>query len=208
MKKVFFVVLAIAGSLFAVNDASAQRVGVFDMDIMVQAMPGYRAVDSLVQMFERDSLGAEYDYSMRDYNILDSTFKRDSADKKPASVLNYVKDRKNQVAAKIIYWQQYSQQQSENKRQMLAGPLYQKVFEAYRKVLETNNYLIILKPGSFELGSKVENIFEKVASVLKIPLPEQLRSGPAEQAEEKQQPANNPANKPAAKPAPKTGKKG
>ena len=40
--------------------AQSLKVGVFDIDLMVQAMPGYRIVDSLVQIYEADSLGAEY----------------------------------------------------------------------------------------------------------------------------------------------------
>ena len=54
--------------------------------------------------------------------------------------------------------------------------MYEKVLGAYSKVLQTNNYLVVLKPGAYEMGSKVENVFEKVAKELKITLPEQLRS--------------------------------
>ena len=43
------------------------KVGVFDLDLMVQAMPGYRSVDSLVQIYERDSLGVEYEYYQNEY---------------------------------------------------------------------------------------------------------------------------------------------
>ncbi|HVF98039.1 MAG TPA: hypothetical protein VM871_11985, partial [Flavisolibacter sp.] len=82
----------------------------------------------------------------------------------------------------LVYWQQYSQQLSTGRRQQLAEPLYQRVVAAYSKVLQTNNYLVVLKPGAYEMGSKVENVFEKVAKELKVTLPDQLRSsGPAEE---------------------------
>ncbi len=170
--------LAFAGSLFTANEAGAQnlKIGVFDVDIMVQAMPGYRAVDSMVQLFEQDSLKGDYEFAVREYNRTDSTYKADSAAKKPASVLNYIKDQRTQFATTLIYWQQISQQRTEGKRQQLAGPMYEKVLNAYSKVLQTNNYLVVLKPGAYEMGSKVENVFEKVAKELKVPLPEQLRS--------------------------------
>lgn len=197
MKKVLFGMLAFAATMFTANDVSAQvKIGVFDVDIMVQAMPGYRTVDSLVGLYEQDSLRGDYEFAVREYNRLDSTYKADSAAKKPASVLNYVKDQRTQFATTLIYWQQIAQQRSEGKRQELAGPMYEKVLTAYQKVLQANNYLVVLKPGAYEMGSKVENVFEKVAKELKITLPEQLRSqGP---------PAEEP--KPAtggAKPAPK-----
>jgi Skp family chaperone for outer membrane proteins len=190
MKKVVFALLIIAAGVFSGNSVNAQgKVGVFDVDIMLQAMPGYRAVDSMLQIYERDSLSREYDFAVREYNRLDSTYKKDSANKAPASVLNYVKEQRTQVATTIIYWQQIAQQKVEGKRQDLAGPLYDRILTAYDKVLKTNNYLVVLKPGAFEMGSKVENVFEKVAAELKIQLPDQLRSAPA------QEPA--PANKPA-----------
>ena len=203
MKKVLFVVLAFAGLLFAGNSVNAQtaKIGVFDVDIMVQAMPGYRAVDSMLQIYEQDSLRGEYDFAMREYNRLDSTYKSDSAAKAPASVLNYVKQQRNEIATTIIYWQQISQQKTEGKRQELAGPLFEKVLGAYSKVLQANNYLVVLKPGAYEMGSKVENVFEKVAKELGIKLPDQLRSQEpqAEAAPEAKKPATTtkpPVKKP------------
>jgi Skp family chaperone for outer membrane proteins len=201
MKKVLLVMLAFAATMLTANSASAQgKIGVFDIDIMVQAMPGYRAVDSLLQMYEQDSLRTEYDFNMREYSRLDSTYKADSAKKVSASVLQYLTNDRNKFGYKLLYWQQYSQQMAEGKRQELAGPLYERVLSAYSKVLQANNYLVVLKPNAYEMGSKVENVFEKVAKELKITLPEQLRSqGPAAEEPKTQAPAN--------KPAPKTGAK-
>ncbi|MEJ7682614.1 MAG: hypothetical protein WKG06_33110 [Segetibacter sp.] len=71
MKKVLFVVLAFAGSFLTVNDANAQagaKIGVFDIDLMVQNMPGYRRVDSLLALYQQDSLRGEYDFAVKEYN--------------------------------------------------------------------------------------------------------------------------------------------
>ena len=193
MKKVLFVILAFAGIIMT-NETNAQgtpKIGVFDIDIMVQAMPGYRTVDSMLQIYQQDSLRSEYEFAVKEYNRLDSTYKADSAAKKSASVLNYQKDQRSQIATTIVYWQQISQQKSEQKRQEMAAPMYEKVLGAYSKVLQGTNYLVILKPGSYEMGSKVENVFEKVAKELKINLPDQLKSQgppPSEDA-----PAGSPA---------------
>ena len=204
MKKIVLVFLALAGVVFTGNSVEAQvlKIGVFDVDIMVQAMPGYRGVDSLLQIYEQDSLKREYDFAMREYNRLDSTYKSDSAAKAPGSVLNYVKQQRNEIATTIIYWQQISQRKTEGKRQELAGPLFERVIGAYDKVLKTNNYLVVLKPGAYEMGSKVENVFEKVAKEIGIPLPENLRS----QGTQEEQPAPA-AKKPAATPAKPAAKK-
>jgi Skp family chaperone for outer membrane proteins len=180
MKKVLFVMLAFAG-LFFVNNTYAQgiaKIGVFDIDIMVQAMPGYRVVDSLLGIYEQDSLRGEYEFAVKEYNRLDSTYKADSAAKKAATVLNYQKDQRSQLATTIIYWQQIAQRKSEAKRQELAAPMYEKLLGAYSKVLQANNYLVVLKPEAIEFlgSSKIDNVFEKVAKELKITLPEGLRS--------------------------------
>ncbi len=192
MKKILFVMFVFVALLLVGNNVNAQsaaKIGVFDVDIMVQAMPGYRAVDSMLNLYEQDSLRGEYEFAVKEYNRLDSTYKVDSAAKKAASVLNYQKDQRSQIATTIIYWQQISQQKTEQKRQQLAGSMYEKVLTAYSKVLNSNNYLVVLKPGAFEMGSKVENVFEKVAKELNIILPDQLRSqGPA--PEQGQSPAS------------------
>lgn len=172
--------LAFAGSFFAANNANAQtgKIGVFDIDIMARQMPAYRPVDSLLAMYQQDSLRSEYDFAVKEYNRLDSNYKKDSAAKKSATVLNYQRDQRSQVATTIVYWQQISQQKIEQKRQELAAPLYEKIFGAYQKVLAANNYLVVLKPDAIEFlgSSKVDNIFEKVAKEMKIPTPEGLRS--------------------------------
>lgn len=188
MKKVLFVVLVFAGNFFATNDVNAQagKIGVFDIDIAVSNMPGYRQVDSLLALYQQDSLRSEYDFAVKEYNRLDSNYKADSAAKKSATVLNYQRDQRSQVATTIVYWQQISQQKTEQKRQVLAGPLFERVLGAYSKVLQANNYLVVLKPNSYEMGSKVDNVFEKVFREMKLPVPEGLRSqGPAQE----QQPA-------------------
>jgi Skp family chaperone for outer membrane proteins len=182
MKKVLFVMLAFAGSFTAADTASAQagKIGVFDLDMAVQYMPGYRRVDSLLGIYQQDSLRSEYDFAVREYNRLDSNYRADSAAKKPATVLNYQKDQRTQVATTIVYWQQIAQQKSEQRRAELAGPLFEQVVGAYQRVLQANNYLVVLKPGAFELGSKVENVFEKVFRELKLPVPENLRTPTAQ----------------------------
>lgn len=190
--------LAFAGMFISANNVSAQasgtKIGVFDIDIAVSNMPGYRAVDSLLGIYQQDSLRGEYDFAVREYNRLDSTYKADSAAKKAPTVLNYQKDQRSQIATTIIYWQQISQQKSEQRRQELAAPLYEKVLGAYSKVLQANNYMVVLKPGAYEMGSKVENVFEKVFKELKLPVPEQLRSqGPQDQQGAAQQPGVSPS---------------
>jgi len=182
MKKVFFSLLVLTAVLFGDEKVQAQqlKIGVFDIDVMVQVLPGYRAVDSLVQLYDRDSLSAEYDVYMSEYQRLDSTYKTDSAlvaqGKKSKALLDYTTNERQKMAMNITYWQQIAQQKEENKRSQLAQPLYEQVVNAYKKVLDTKKYNLILKPQTIELGgSAVDNLFIPVAKELKLTsLPQEL----------------------------------
>lgn len=208
MKKVLLSLLAVAGTLLASSEAvKAQqqplKIGVFDIEIMMQVMPGYRAVDSTVQVFERDSLAAEYNDYQSEYQRLDSLYKADSAAGKSKTVLDMHKQSRQSVAMNLIYWQQIAQNKSEQKRAMLAQPIYERVVNGYKKVLDAKKFTLVLKPNSFEFfgSSAVENIFILVAKELKVPLPQELGGSGAVDADEKPVTAPKPAaTKPAGKP--------
>jgi len=86
MKKAFLAMLALCVFLITNQKLNAQtpaiKVGLFDIEMMVRALPDYRTVDSLTNQYEQDSLGAEYQEYMSEYQRLDSTYKADSAAKK------------------------------------------------------------------------------------------------------------------------------
>jgi Skp family chaperone for outer membrane proteins len=180
MKKVLSIFTLIVLFFSAQNLYAQQtpvKIGVFDLDMMVQAMPGYKIVDSLVQIYNTDSLGAEYEIYQNEFHRLDSTFKADSAARKSATVLNFTSNQRRQVGMNLLYWQQIAQQKSDNKRGMLAQPLFLAVANAYKKVLAARKYTLILKPNTYELGSQVENVFPFVAKELNVQLPAELGGG-------------------------------
>ena len=180
MKKVLISIFTLTALFSATEKVQAQtqlRIGVFDIDLMVQNMPGYHNVDSLLQIYNSDSLGAEYQIYQSEYSRLDSTFKADSAAGKNATILNYTSTQRRQMAMNIAYWQQIAQQKLNNKRGLLAQPLYAEVAKAYKKVLDARKYTLVLKPNTYELGSQIENVFVFVAKELKLKLPAELGGG-------------------------------
>jgi Skp family chaperone for outer membrane proteins len=181
MKKVLFVVFSFIFFMLAGENLKAQtlKVGVFDIDVMVQAMPGYHIVDSLVQAYEADSLAAEYQIYEWEYKRLDSTYKIDSAlyaaGKKTKAMFDYTTEERRKMGVNLVYWQQIAQNKSNNKRSQVAQPLYNVVVNAYKKVLDKKKYTLILKPQTYEAGSDIDNIFLSVARELKLTqLPQQL----------------------------------
>jgi len=181
MKKTFSLALIFTASLLLSVNAKSQtlKIGVFDVDVMVQAMPGYRNVDSLMQIFDRDSLGALRDYYELEYKRLDSTYKIDSAQvvagKKSKTILDMVYADRQKSMINILYWQQIAQNRSNEKRGALSQDLYNMVVNAYKKVLARKKYTLVLKPQTYEGGFKIDNIFIAVARELKLTeLPQNL----------------------------------
>lgn len=182
MKKSFFFVLGLSVLLLLSGSGKAQtafKVGVFDLDIMVQAMPSYRVVDSLMEIFNRDTLGSLREYNEAEYTRLDSTYKADSAlvaqGKKNKALLDLVVNDRQKAMVNILYWQQIAQSRSDEKRANLSQNLYQQVSDAYKKVLTRKRYTLVLKPNTYEVGFAIDNIFIAVARELKLTeLPQQL----------------------------------
>ena len=184
MKKVFMAAVYVTAFCLGFQKINAQtapalKVGIFDIDLMVQALPEYRRVDSTVQLYERDSLGAEYQVYQSEYQRLDSTLHADSLKGNvPATVMTYNNQQKQQMTMNLVYWQQIAQNKSDNYRATLANPLYQRVLAAYKKVLAVKKYNLILKPNTYEIGFPVENMFPLVAKEMNVTLPPGLTIDP------------------------------
>lgn len=203
MKKVFSFVFLFTMAIFSNVTVKSQtfKVGVFDVDIMVQAMPAYSIVDSLMQIFDRDSLGALQDYNMSEYQRLDSTYKADSAQvatgKKSKAILDIVAADRQKAMVNVVYWQQIAQNRSNAKRSALSQNLYNLVIPAYRKVLARKKYALVLKPRTYEVGFPIDNIFIAVARELKLTeLPQDLLFLGDDPDPAKQQTQKPPAPKP------------
>ena len=181
MKKILSFAFGFSALLLLSVNAGAQtvKIGVFDIDVMVQAMPGYHNVDSLMQIFDRDSLGSLRDYYESEYQRLDSTYKSDSAQvatgKKSKAILDMVYADRQKAMINIVYWQQIAQNKSNEKRGALSQDMYNLVVNAYKKVLARKKYTLVLKPQTYEGGFKIDNIFIAVARELKLTqLPQNL----------------------------------
>ena len=181
MKKILSFSFILSLSLLLSMSARSQtlKVGVFDIGIMVQAMPGYHLVDSLMEIYDRDSLGSLREYYESEYQRLDSTYKMDSAQlasgKKSKAIVDMVYADRQKAMINIVYWQQIAQNKSTEKRNILSQNLYNLVVNAYKKVLARKKYTLVLKPQTYEGGFKIDNIFIAVARELKLTeLPQNL----------------------------------
>lgn len=181
MKKTLFLAFSFVFLGAFNNEVKSQafKVGVFDLDLMVQAMPAYRVVDSLMQIYDRDTLSALQAYNESEYKRLDSIYRADSAGvvsgQKPKAVYDLIVADRQKAMINVLYWQQIAQNKSNEKRASLSQNLYRQVSEAYKKVLARKKYTLVMKPNTYELGFAIDNIFIAVARELKLnELPQEL----------------------------------
>lgn len=181
MKKTIILAFTFVFLLSFTNEVKSQtlKIGVFDLEVMVQAMPAYRVVDSLMAIYDRDTLDALRQYNESEYKRLDSVYRADSAavanGQKPKTVYDIIANDRQKAMINILYWQQIAQNKSNEKRSILSQNLFNQASEAYKKVLARKKYTLVLKPNTYEYGFNIENIFIAVARELKMnELPQEL----------------------------------
>jgi Skp family chaperone for outer membrane proteins len=140
------------------------RIAVFDLDSMVHALPEFKAVDSLINLFA-DSAMAEYKALQSEYTKIDNMLIGDIHDMR---FMDSISKRRQQVAFSLIYWNNIIEQKTSDKIRTWSKPLYEKVNTAFKKVIENKSYDLILKPSLIEIGSTIENLFLDVARELHL----------------------------------------
>jgi Skp family chaperone for outer membrane proteins len=182
MKKgfLFAAILLVAASFY--NTASAQvKIGYFDDQSVIALFPGIQEkLDTVLKSYAQDSLQDEYNYTLKDYQIKDSIYKRDSADlSRRPKALQMATDDLNRLKYKLINWQQYQQQSMEQKQENLLMPYRQKIAAALAEVIKEQKYDFILKQESLSPYTNPSitdnyNLTIPVAMKLKLPLPKEV----------------------------------
>jgi Skp family chaperone for outer membrane proteins len=180
MKKgfLFAAILLVAASFN--NTASAQvKIGYFDDQSVIALFPGIQEkLDTVLKSYAQDSLQDEYNYTLKDYQVKDSIYKRDSVDlSKRPKALQMATDDLNRLKYKLINWQQYQQQSMEQKQESLLLPYKQKIATALGEVVAEQKYTLVLKAEAlspYTQPSIADNLTIRVAMKLKLPLPKEI----------------------------------
>lgn len=178
MKKFLFVCVAFAISLLSTKTTSAQsvKIGYFDEQSILVAMPGISKVDSLLSIYQRDSIGVEYQYRYSEYLRKDSTYKKDSATM-AAKAREIAENELNQAKSTLMNWQQIAQQMYQNKTEQLVAPFRQQIYEALNQIVTDLKYTYVLNQSALNEGITpplLDNLTIRVAMKLKLPLPKNL----------------------------------
>ncbi|MEI7588389.1 MAG: OmpH family outer membrane protein [Chitinophagia bacterium] len=180
MKKGFLFAAILLVAISFTNRASAQtKIGYFDDQSVIALFPGIQEkLDTVLKSYAQDTLQEEYNYTLKDYQVKDSIYKRDSASlsKRPKALEMATADL-NKLKYKLINWQQYQQQSMQQKEETLLLPYRQKVAAALSEVVAENKYTLVLKAESlspYAQPSIADNLTIRVAIKLKLNLPKEV----------------------------------
>jgi Skp family chaperone for outer membrane proteins len=180
MKKGFLFAAILLVAVSFSNSASAQtKIGYFDDQSVISLFPGIQEkLDTILRSYAQDTLQEEYNYTLKDYQVKDSIYKRDSVDlsKRPKALEMATTDL-NKLKYKLINWQQYQQQAMQQKEEALLLPYRQKVATALSEVVAENKYTLVFKAESlspYTQPSIADNLTIRVAMKLKLNLPKEV----------------------------------
>ncbi len=169
MKKVR--VLLVAATLIITSIASAQttKIGYIRLDDMVSFMPEVEKIDSLLKIYQADSLAEEYKSLVDLYQFKDSTY-RDTVRTKPA-VRKQLEEELPGLLYQLQNWQAISQQKIESKQGELLQPVYKKVYDAIKVVAKEKGYTHVYNKDVFLVAPEADDLLAAVAAKLKVKLP-------------------------------------
>ncbi|NCI47791.1 OmpH family outer membrane protein [Sediminibacterium soli] len=180
MKKFLFVCVAVVASMLLTKNTNAQavKIGYFDEESVLSAFPDIAKIDSLINIFRRDSLGGEFQYRMSEFQRADSAFKKDSA-ALPAKARELALQDLNQKRYYLVNWNQIGQQMSDAKLEQLLEPYRRRIAEAMKAVVAEGKYTLVLNqaalaPAFYAQPPLSDNLTLRVAIKLKLPIPKEV----------------------------------
>ena len=180
MKKVLFAAILLVACSFSKSATAQTKIGYFDDQSVLALFPGIQEkLDTILNSYAKDTLQDEYNYTLKDYQVKDSIYRRDSLDlsKRPKALQMATEDL-NRLKYKLINWQQYQQQMMEQKQESLLLPYKQKIAQALSDVVTEQKYNLVLKADALSPyappPSIADNLTIRVALRLKLPVPKDI----------------------------------
>ncbi len=145
------------------------KVGVFDIDVMVHAMPQYKNIDSLVIMStSEDDEVIFYELLRDELKKNDSVYSRCKENLYDRSFCDSAGDARAKLITALAHYASLIDQKLKERKLLLAKPLYDKVNAAFLKVVANEKYDLIIKPGCIVTCDNCTNLFVEVAKELKV----------------------------------------
>ena len=167
----------VAGLLIAGSGVNAQtKIGYIDAETILYLMPEVQKIDSLVQIYNRDTIGKEFNSLMETYQFKDSIY-RDSSGKVSAAVKEQTGKELQQLTQTLQNWQQIAQDAVQSKQSQLLAPVMQKIQAAIQAVAKEKGYIYVLSRDAMIVAPDADNLLQPVAKKLNVTVPPQLLPG-------------------------------
>jgi len=131
-------------------------------------MPETGKIDSLLALFEKDSLNPQLNYIVSEYQRKDTMFKDP---KTPPSVKKTLEAELQNLVYQIQNWDNIKQQVVQNKQEQLLRPIYDKAYKAIQDVAKEKGYNYVYAKESLLVAPPGDDILPFVAEKLKVKLP-------------------------------------
>jgi outer membrane protein len=173
----FKIFLIAAALVFSSIVAMAQKTGYIDVNVVIQIMPDAARIDSLMDKFQADSLGRQFDILVKDYKYRDSILTSKDTLTMPASVKLQHQQTLQNDAYQIQNWQNISQQYYQAKQNQLLEPVYRKVMNAIQTVAKEKGYTYVYDKSVLIIGPTADDLLPAVAQKLNVKVPAQVPIG-------------------------------
>jgi outer membrane protein len=166
----------VVGLLIAGSGVNAQtKIGYIDAETILYLMPEVAKIDSMVQIYQRDTVGKEFNSLMATYQFKDSIY-RDSL-KVPAAVREQTGKELAQLTQTLQNWQQIAQEAVQGKQSQLLAPVMKRIQDAIQAVAKEKGYTYVVSRESVIIAPDADNLLQAVAKKLNVTVPPQLLPG-------------------------------
>jgi outer membrane protein len=173
----FKIILIAAALVLSSSAVMAQKTGYIDVNTVIQIMPDAAKIDSLMEKFQQDSLGKQFETLVRDYKYRDSILGSKDTLTMPPSVKAQHQQTLQGVAYQIQNWQSISQQYYQAKQNQYLEPVYRKVMVAVQAVAKEKGYTYVYDKSVLIIGPTGDDLLPAVAQRLNIKVPPQVPIG-------------------------------
>ncbi|HLF44825.1 MAG TPA: OmpH family outer membrane protein [Chitinophagaceae bacterium] len=168
MKKIAAIIVLAVG-LFTGSVQAQNKTGYIRVDDMVYLMPDIKKIDTLLTIYQNDSLPRTYTYLLTQYQRYDS-IANDSVGQ-PLVVRQGASKQRADFLEDLQNWQSSAQQLFEAKQNSLLQPVYEKVMAAINEVAKEKGYSYIYNREALLVAPPGDDILQLVADKLKVKLP-------------------------------------
>lgn len=173
----FKILLVAAAFVLSSSAVMAQKTAYIDINTMIQIMPDAARIDSVMERYQQDSIGKQFQVLVNDYKYRDSILSSKDTLTMPASVKLQHQQTLQNDTYQIQNWQNISQQYYQAKQNQLLEPVYRKVMGAIQAVAKEKGYTHVYDKNVFIIAPAGDDLLPAVAQKLNVKVPAQVPIG-------------------------------